>query len=184
MALQTAIRPPVLLTERLRLRPREALDLDANLAMDLDPEVHRFVYIHGPPDPIVHRRELERQIDQGWPAPDGALWVVEERDRPGFLGWCAVFPLQLTGQIELGYRYARAAWGRGIATEAGRAVLRHAFDELEIDPIVGVTHPDNRPSRHVLHKLGFRYQGLAWHYDTHLTFYRLERDRFMARERD
>jgi RimJ/RimL family protein N-acetyltransferase len=184
LTLRTAFRPPVLLTERLRLRPRTAADLDANLAMDLDPEVHRYVYIHGPPDPVVHRRELARQIEQGWPAPEGALWVVEERAQPGFLGWCAVFPLQHTQQIELGYRYARQAWGRGIATEAGRAVLTHAFRELAIDPLVGVTHPDNRQSRHVLEKLGFRYRGLAWYYDTHLTLYRLSRDQFLAEPRD
>lgn len=184
MTLQTALRPPVLLTERLQLRPRRAADLDANLAMDLDPEVNRYVYIHGPPDPKAHREELERQTETGWPAPHGALWVVEERARPGFLGWCAVFPLQQSGQIELGYRYARQAWGRGIATEAGQAVLGHAFRELGIDPIVGVTHPANRRSRHVLEKLGFRYLGLAWYYDTHLTFYRISRAQFLPAARD
>ncbi len=43
-----------------------------------------------------------------------------------------------------------------------------------------VTHPDNRGSRRVLEKLGFRYRGLAWYYDTHLTFYRLERGTYLA----
>ena len=39
-------------TPRLRLRPRTMADLDACVAMDLDPEVHRFIYDDGPPDPI------------------------------------------------------------------------------------------------------------------------------------
>lgn len=173
-----------LLTPRLRLRPRTIADLDANLAMDLDPEVQRFVFVHGPPDPVRHRAELIERIARGWPQPEGALWTVEARDTPGFLGWCAVFPLQNSGLIELGYRYARGAWGRGIATEAGQAVLDHAFGDLEIDPIVGVTHPANRKSRRVLEKLGLRYQGLAWHYDTHLAFHRLSRAEHLARARE
>ena len=175
---------PVLLTPRLRLRPRTIHDLEANLAMDLDPDVQQFVFVHGPPDPVAHRAELIEKIARGWPQPEGALWTVEALETPGFLGWCAVFPLQNSGLIELGYRYARPAWGRGIATEAGGAVLGHAFDQLGIDPVVGVTHPANRRSRRVLEKLGFRYQGLAWYYDTHLAFYRQGRDQSQARRRD
>lgn len=159
-------------------------DLEANLAMDLDLEVQRFVFVHGPPDQVAHRAELSEKIARGWPQPDGALWAVEERETPGFLGWCAVFPLQSSDLIELGYRYAQPAWGRGIATEAGQAVLGHAFGALGIDPLVGVTHPSNRRSRRVLEKLGFRYQGLAWYYDTHLALYRQGRAEYLARRRD
>ena len=72
---------------------------------------------------------LIRRIESGWP-PQGGIWVVEWRDRPGFLGWCGVIPLEDSGLIELGYRYVRAAWGRGVATEAAQAVLDHGFRVL------------------------------------------------------
>ena len=145
-------------TERLHLRPRTLDDLEDCLAMDLDPMVHRYIYLDGPPEPAVHREELKRRLSSGWPRR-GAVWVVEWRERPGLLGWCGLFPLEDTGLIEIGYRYVPAAWGRGVASEAGRAVLDHGFRVFAFDPIVAVAHPDNTASRRVLEKLGLRYEG-------------------------
>jgi RimJ/RimL family protein N-acetyltransferase len=174
------VAPPELLTARLRLRPRTLDDLEANLAMDLDPEVHRYIFVHGIPDARAHRAELCRRITT--PPAQGALWVVEWRREPGFLGWCGVFPLEASGLLELGYRFVRAAWGQGIATEAAKAVLDHGFRELELDPIVAVAHPDNLASRRVLEKLGFRHEGPARYYGTEVAFYRLCGRQYLADE--
>ncbi|HYZ25934.1 MAG TPA: GNAT family N-acetyltransferase [Geminicoccaceae bacterium] len=169
----------VLKTERLHLRPRAMADLEACLAMDLDPEVHRFIYLDEPPDPKRHRERLRARIASGWP-PVGGIWVVEWRTTPGFLGWCGLFPLEDSGLIEIGYRYVRSAWGRGIATEAGRAVLDHGFRNLAIDPIVAVTHPNNLGSQRVLEKIGLRSRGDAFHYGQSLRFYHLARSDYLA----
>jgi len=142
--------------------------------MDLDPAVHRHIFVHGPPDPAAHRAELIRRIEAGWPER-GGLWVAEWREQPGFLGWCGVFPLEDSGLIELGYRYVPDAWGRGVATEAARAVLNHAFGVPGFDPIVAVTHPENRASARVLAKLGFEPEGFRFHYGLDLPFFRLSR---------
>jgi RimJ/RimL family protein N-acetyltransferase len=168
-----------LTTERLRLRPRTMADLDACVAMDLDPQVHRFIYLQGPPDPMRHRQYLRARIAAGWP-PRGGIWTVEERTTPGFLGWCGLFPLEDSGLIEIGYRYVPSAWGRGVASEAGRAVLDHGFRVLGIDPIVAVTHPDNLGSQRVLEKIGLRARGNAVHYGLSLRFYHLSRSDYLA----
>jgi RimJ/RimL family protein N-acetyltransferase len=165
---------PELATARLRLRPRTPGDLEANLAMDLDPEVYRFIFLRAPPEPAAHRAALTQRIASGWPER-GALWVVEWRAKPGFLGWCGVFPLEESGLIEIGYRYVRAAWGQGVATEAGRAVLDHGFRVLGLDPIVAVAVFENTASRRVLEKLGLGYRGLRFHYGFDLAFYELAR---------
>ena len=165
-------------TARLRLRARTLADLEANLAMDLNPQVHRYVFVHGAPDEATHRSELTRRIREGWPAV-GGLWIVEWRDQAGFLGWCGLLPLENTGLIEIGYRYVPEAWGRGVATEAGRAVVDHGFCVLGFDTIVAVAHPDNRASCRVLEKIGFRDAGLARHYGADLAFYRLERQSYL-----
>jgi RimJ/RimL family protein N-acetyltransferase len=170
---------PELATARLRLRPRTQDDLDDNVAMDLDPAVHRHIFLHGPPEPAAHRAELRARIASGWPQ-QGGLWVVEWRTRPGFLGWCCLIPLEESGLIEIGYRYVQAAWGQGVATEAGRAVLDHGFRHLALDPIVAVTRRENLASRHVLEKLGLDYQGLRFHYGLNLAFYELARDAYLA----
>jgi RimJ/RimL family protein N-acetyltransferase len=169
----------VLTTERLRLRPRTIADLEACAAMDLDPQVHRFIFGDDPPDPMEHRQRLRARIASGWPA-EGGVWVVEWRHAPGFLGWCGLFPLEDSVPIEIGYRYVRGAWGQGIATEAGRAVLDHGFRALGFDPIVAVTHPANVASQRVLEKIGLQPRGAAFHYGQSVSFFELERVEFLA----
>jgi ribosomal-protein-alanine N-acetyltransferase len=170
--------PRALHTERLRLRPRTLADVDANLAMDLDPRVHRYIFAKAP-DPGPWRARITAQITSGWP-PTGGVWVVERQGEPGFLGWCGLFPLGHSGLIEIGYRYVPAAWGQGIASEAARAMLDHGFRTLALDPIVAVTHPDNRASQRVLRKIGLRPAGEAYHYGQWLRFFRLSRSEYLA----
>ncbi len=168
----------VLTTQRLRLRPRTMADLEACVAMDLDPHVSRFIYRQRP-DPAERRAELRARIAAGWPTP-GGIWVVEWQDAPDFLGWCGLFPLEDSGVIEIGYRYVPSAWGRGIATEAARAVLDHGFRSLGFDPIVAVTHPANLASQHVLAKIGLMPCGMAWYYGQRLYCFRLSRTEYLA----
>lgn len=158
-------------TERLRLYPARLQDLDARLAMDRDPEVMRYIRPM-PPDAVAHREQIRRQIleDTG---PEDRFWHVERRAAPGFIGWCALFPLEESGFIEIGYRFSRDAWGQGIATEAARAVLDHGFRVLEIDPVVAVTDPANLASQAVLRKIGLKPAGQAHHYGRNLSFFRL-----------
>lgn len=65
---------------------------------------------------------------------------------------------------ELGYWLARAAWGRGYATEAGRAVLDLAFEGLRLPRVTASHFHDNPASGRVLAKLGFRPVGMAPRY--------------------
>lgn len=168
---------PNLETPRLALRPLVRADLGAWFAMDLDPQVARFIW-GAPPDPHKHRESLRRRFDAGWPKA-GGVWAVEDRAEPGFLGWCGVFPLEETGLIEIGYRYRPQAWGRGLATEAAARVLDHGFRGFAFDPIVAVSHPDNRASHRVLEKIGLVRQADAVHYDQTVAFFRLSRTDYL-----
>ena len=170
---------PVLTTTHLRLRPRSVEDVEACWAMDIDFAVHRYIWPEGIPDVEAHRETIRQRFASGWP-PVGGVWVVEWQDKPGFLGWCGLFPLEESGLIEIGYRYVQRAWGQGVATEAAREVLDYGFRALEIDPIVAVTDPENRASQNVLRKIGLRQEGTAFHYGRDLSFFRLERAQYVT----
>ena len=168
--------PPEIETARLRLYAPRIEDLEARLAMDRDPEVMRFIR-PVPEDAEAQRAEIRQRILE---PPWGAFWHVEARVAPGFIGWCGLFPLQDSGLIEIGYRFLRAAWGRGFATEAAAAALDHGFRKLELDPIVAVSDPDNAASHSVLRKIGLRAVGTAKHYGRELPFFELRRDDYLA----
>lgn len=164
---------PILETRRLWLRPRTLADLENCLAMDCDPAVARRVW-GAPPDWAEHRARLADSIRAGWP-PIGAIWIVEEKAAPGFLGQCGLFPLEDSGFVEIGYRYVPKAWGRGIGSEAAARVLDHGFRALGLDPIVAVTRETNMASRRVLEKIGLQYEGVEHYYGQELAFFRLSR---------
>lgn len=168
-------------TPRLHLRPREADDCEDLVALDLDLRSVRYIFPDGPPEPDALRRRHESGIAAGW-LQTGGFWIVEWKERRGMLGWCALFPLEDSGFIEIGYRYLRKAWGQGVASEAAAVVLAHGFDALAIDPIVGVTHPDNRASQRVLEKVGLVRDGTAFHYGHDLPFFRLDRAGYEQRK--
>lgn len=94
---------------------------------------------------------------------DEVLAIVQKSDRKviGSIG-LHQDTKRLLGKDEvrsLGYVLGEDYWGHGYATEAARAVLRHAFRDLGIKLISVYHYEGNARSRHVIEKLGFRYEG-------------------------
>ena len=66
-------------------------------------------------------------------------------------------------RYSVGYYLLPAFWGQGIATEAGQAVIKYAFERLEARSLFAGHHPENATSGRVLEKLGFHF--------THMELY-------------
>jgi len=73
------------------------------------------------------------------------------------IGWAGLQYLPETGEIEVGYLLGRDYWGRGLATEAARTSVQFGFEDLGIETIVGIVHPENIASQRVLEKAGLAY---------------------------
>ena len=170
---------PELQTNRLRLRPWGLADLELTVNMDLDTDVGRYLYFHEQPTAEQRREVTRERMTSDWP-PVGGMWFVDWADSGESLGWCGLFPLEDSGLIEIGYHFVTAAWGQGVATEAGTRVLDYGFRELAPDPIVAVTHPENAGSQNVLRKIGLRSEGLRFHYGLNLSFFFLDRDSYLT----
>jgi RimJ/RimL family protein N-acetyltransferase len=145
---------PELDTPSLLIRQRTLADLEACIEMDRDPEVTR--YITGPwRDRLEHRRLVEFRITRPYPAGLG-YWSIRLRSDPQrFVGWVMLIPDHGIGpDVEIGWRLVRKAWGRGIATEAARRVLTHAFAMVELPRVVADIASANRASQRVAEKIG------------------------------
>jgi ribosomal-protein-alanine N-acetyltransferase len=85
-------------------------------------------------------------------------FAVIVRESGLLIGYCGFF-LQIVDEVvelEIGYRLHPDYWGRGLATEAARAVRDHAFAELEVERVISIIHPDNLRSQRVAEKNGMR----------------------------
>lgn len=93
-----------------------------------------------------------------WRTEGFGLWAVEERDTGAFVGFAGLarplFLPEVLPAVELGWRFARQFWGRGYATESGRAALDYGFDSMGLDRIIGIANDANTASWHVMTKLG------------------------------
>lgn len=158
-------------TERLWLDDWRADDAGPLAAMNADPEVMRHIGA-GPRAPAEALAEARAFLATPRPGPLGR-WAVRNKAGGAFLGMAGLFPLDGGEEIELAYRLVRAAWSRGLASEAARRLLAYGFDEAGLERLVAVTDRRNARSQRVLVKLGFRYRGLrrvyniddVWWYD-------------------
>lgn len=159
-------------TERLRLRPLEPGDLDALAAVYQHPLVAHWIGSHTLEDVRDElAQHIEHQASLGW-----SFWAVEDRMTARFLGDCGLQPLEHRGpETELGYDFHPDAWGRGVATEAARAVMAHAFGPLEIERVVAVVKPDHTASQRVLEKAGLERVGEREAYGERLLLYETRR---------
>jgi RimJ/RimL family protein N-acetyltransferase len=142
-------------TERLILRPWAERDREAFAAMNADPAV----MAHFPK--VLDRAEsdalLARLMDR-WRGEGVAFGAAERRSDGALVGMVGLarvlFPGPVEGAVEIGWRLARAHWGRGYATEAARAWLAHGFAAMGLREVVSFAVPENRPSHAVMERLG------------------------------
>jgi [ribosomal protein S5]-alanine N-acetyltransferase len=146
-------------TARLRLRHLRPEDLGALMAVFADPEVMRFSA--GMRDEEQARSWLREVLEEHYPIYGYGPYAVVEGETDAFLGYCGLFACPELGEpleVELGYRLARRAWGRGYATEAATAVRDYAFATLGLTRLVALIDPANTASLRVAQKLGMAYE--------------------------
>jgi RimJ/RimL family protein N-acetyltransferase len=154
-----ALPTPTLHTARLRLRPFD--DADANDLFALHSSAYVLRYWDAPPWTERVRAEgfitaCRQMADEG----TGARLAVDRVSDGAFIGWCSLNRWNPDYRsASLGYCFDDAAWGHGFATEAARALLRWAFDTLDLNRVQAETDTRNVASARVLEKLGFMREG-------------------------
>ena len=145
-------------TDRLIMRPWHDEDREPFAALTADPEVQRYFpgrLSREESDAFVDQMQAEH-AERGW-----SLWALEVAGTGEFIGYTGLevpsFDEHFMPAVEVGWRLARDAWGKGYATEAARAAVAFGFDELKLDEIVSFTVPHNAPSRAVMERLGMTH---------------------------
>jgi [ribosomal protein S5]-alanine N-acetyltransferase len=155
-------------TDRLILRRFTDTDEDGALLfeVDSDPEVMRYIG----PFTLGGIEAYRERIRTYWlpyyaAYPDRGLWAVIEKSTNHFIGWIFLRPStdsRFAGEvgwtrstdIEIGYRLRRAAWGRGLATEAAAVLVRLSLDDPTVTCVVSYALIPNRGSTRVMEKAG------------------------------
>lgn len=145
-------------TARLLIRPWTPDDRPSFLGMARDPEMMRWVhggtpYTDAEVDEFFARQA--RQLEQY----GVCMGAMVEKPAGRVVGVAGTQPLGTTGELEIGWWVERASWGRGFATEAGQAAMRHALDTLGRTKVLAIIDPGNVPSQKVALRLGMTPAG-------------------------
>lgn len=150
-----------LFTDRLALVPLEDEHFELEVELDSDPEVMRYLTGAGRTREQVARAHQLR-LATAEPVDGLGFWIGFVDDT--FVGWWLLQPAGwgdgelIAGQAELGYRLLRRHWRQGLASEGSRALLRHAFDDLDLHRVFALTMTVNAASRATMESVGLRYE--------------------------
>jgi RimJ/RimL family protein N-acetyltransferase len=142
-------------TDRLLMRRWREADREPFAELNGDPETLVFfpsTLTRAESDAFVDRIEA-RFEEHGY-----GLWALEIRETGDFIGFTGLSPMPPdvpgAGGTEIAWRLARPAWHHGYATEAARAALGVAFDEVGLAEIWSMTAVLNTPSQAVMRRIG------------------------------
>ncbi|HEV2707685.1 MAG TPA: GNAT family N-acetyltransferase [Pyrinomonadaceae bacterium] len=150
----------VLETERLLLRRWTPADARTLFAFASDPETMRFIGDGSAWVDIARAHQWITRRVADYETVGYSPYAVVERASGRIVGSCGFTYVAALSEIDLGYVFERASWGRGYATEAARAVLAYGFDRLGFEEVTANTVPEHYASRRVLEKIGFEFRGL------------------------
>jgi ribosomal-protein-alanine N-acetyltransferase len=148
----------MLTTERLILRRWKDSDREPFAEINADPRVMEFF------PGCLTREESDRLMDDIESHFDNrgfGLFATELKDGGNLIGFIglhvASFQAHFTPCVEIGWRIATPYWGKGLATEGSREVIRFAFERMRLESLVSFTVPENIASRRLMEKLGMTH---------------------------
>jgi RimJ/RimL family protein N-acetyltransferase len=170
-------------TERLRLRRFAGADWQVLARFYADDQVMR----HMLPGRGLNREQAQERaksnihnFNDHWDRRGYGVWAVTDRSSGRLLGQCGLRWIPEAEQTELLYLFNKTVWGRGLATEAGSAVLGYAFETARLQQLIALTAPENRGSQRVLTKLGFAYAGDNPLWERLVSWFSLPRESWSA----
>jgi [ribosomal protein S5]-alanine N-acetyltransferase len=147
-----------IVTARLRIRPFEPGDAGPMMGVYGDAEVMRYIPGGALADEHAAQKIMDEQL-VAHAARGYAYYAVELAAGGRIVGDAGFGRFEPTGDVELGYTFARTAWGRGYATEAAAACLAAAFAGLDVPRIIAVADVENAASHRVAERIGMRRDG-------------------------
>lgn len=167
-------------TERLAGAPLGPAHFDDIRRLFTDPRV--MATLGGVRDDDTIRAYLKK-AQTGW-REQFDLWHLRERTSGAFVGRGGLRPTPVEGvlEVEVGWAFLPAFWGRGYATELGRAAIALGFERLGLPSIISFTLPTNAASRRVMEKCGLTYERDGPWADLPHVFYRITAEAWRARQ--
>ena len=149
----------ILETERLVLKRFVMDDLDALFELYQDSEIRRY-FPEGVLDHDQTKEELEWFLNGHPRFPELGLWATVNKETGEFMGRCGLLPWTIEDhqEVEVAYLLGKKFWGQGFASEAALAIVRYAFEDLDLSRLICLIDPENLASIKVAERIGMSFE--------------------------
>lgn len=156
---------PTLTTARMLLRELSPADAAVLHEYWSDKAVTEFMVLNAFANIATTARMIELLAGLAG-AGAGVRWAVALRDGGRVIGTCGFHNLKAEhSRAEIGYELGKEYWGRGLMSEALRAILRHGYEVMNFNRIEAFVNVGNARSVQLLERLGFRLDGTLREYE-------------------
>lgn len=144
-----------LISKRLLLKPLTVEDAKEIYELNKDPDVIKFTGDNS----FANISEAEKFLIsynhyEKWERGRYAVFLKENNT---FLGWCGLKYHEESGETDLGYRFRKEFWGKGIGTEAATIALKDGFERLHLKRIYAEANSENKGSIRIMKKIGMKF---------------------------
>ncbi|WP_282133876.1 GNAT family N-acetyltransferase [Seonamhaeicola maritimus] len=149
-------------TERLILREMRITDVDGMFELDSNPIVHKYLG-KKPVKTAEESRKMVEDVIKQYEERGIGRWVAIEKYTGDFIGRSGLrlnTEYNMNGfdaYYDVGYRLIPKYWGKGYATESGKASIEYAFNVMNLPVVYGITEVGNEASHNALLKIGLKY---------------------------
>lgn len=152
---------PQLKTDRLILRKMTLDDVGFYFRHFNNEKIVKGSCFPGPRSLRAAKEELERYCIKPFKENTGIRWGILIKKKDVLIGTCGYYDWhKIVRRAEIGYDLDPAHWGRGIMTEALRAVLRYGFNKMRLNRIQAIIDSQNSRSMKLVYRLGFKKEGV------------------------
>ena len=143
-------------TDRLILRKFRLTDCEDVFEFGSDEEIQRYTGDELIPSVDAARKRIQDGLFVDYQKYGyGRLACIYKPDEK-LIGFAGLKYLPELDETDIGFRFLQRYWGRGIATEASKELIKYGFEELGLNRIIGIAMEENIASQKVLTKIGLR----------------------------
>ena len=162
---------PILTTERLTLRQLSIDDQQNIFALRSDQEINKFL-----DRPVARSVEdainFINKVNDNVAKNNSIYWAITLSNTGIFVGTICLYGFsEENSSCEIGYELLTNFQGQGIMKKAAEKVIQYAFNTLQFQKIIAVTHTDNQKSTGLMEKLNFIQSGEAIEANPDLKIY-------------